>query len=132
LEDKTGYPKAYFFGAIGLMLTFVLALLSGGKLFVNLAGFVYPAYMSFKSLEASSDNANVEWLTYWVVFSFFEIVESLAGFFVGMIPFYFWFKIAATVYLWHPQTKGAASFYAQVLRPLMLPYLEVDKPQKKD
>jgi receptor expression-enhancing protein 5/6 len=130
IEDKTGYPKAFFFLAIALVGSGILTLVGGAKLMVDLTGFVYPAYMSFKSMDSGSQD-DTQWLTYWVVFSFLSIVESLMGFLVVLIPFYFWIKIGIIVWMYYPATRGAQVIYDQALRPLLLPYLEMDKPTNK-
>jgi receptor expression-enhancing protein 5/6 len=131
LEIKTGQPKAYFFLAGAALILALSILVAGGKLIVDLCGFVYPAYMSLKSLEANNDD--VQWLTYWVVFSTYYIIESFLGPVVKLIPMYFYIKIAIIVYLYHPSTKGATLIYQQAIRPLLLPYLEADKgASKKD
>jgi receptor expression-enhancing protein 5/6 len=129
LEIKTGQPKALFFLAGVALLVGLSVLLAGGKLIVDLCGFVYPAYMSFKSLEANNDET--QWLTYWVVFSTYSIAESFLAPLVSMIPFYFWIKIGLIVYMYHPATKGALTIYQQALRPLLLPYLDADKTTSK-
>lgn len=131
LEEKTGYSKVVFFVAGSLVLSALLTLVGGSKLIIDLIGFVYPAYMSFKSMDAGSVD-DTQWLTYWVVFSFLSIIESFMSFIVNLIPFYCWIKIAGIIYLWHPQSRGAQALYEQVLRPFFLPYLEMDKaPTKK-
>jgi len=126
LEEKTGYPKVYFFMGFMLLLFGFLTLIGGAKLIVDLVGFVYPAYMSFKSMD-SGNHDDTQWLTYWVVFAGFSMMESFCGWFVSWIPFYYAFKIAAIVYLWHPSTRGAQMLYKQFLRPALVPYLDVDK-----
>lgn len=97
LEGKTGYPKSWFLVAGGAVLTLFLVLLGGAKLIVDLLGFVYPAYMSFKSMDTGNHTDNTQWLTYWVVFSFGSIVEHIFSFVVAFIPMYYWFKIAAVI-----------------------------------
>ena len=130
LEEKTGYPKVYFFLGGLFLVSSILTAVGGAKLIVDLVGFVYPAYMSFKSMDSGNQD-DTQWLTYWVVFSCFSIVESFMGFVVALIPFYFWIKIAAIIYMWHPTTRGAQTIYEQFLRPIMLPYLDSDKATTK-
>lgn len=130
LEDKTGYPKVYFALAILFLLSTFLTVLGGAKLVVDLVGFVYPAYMSFKSMDSGSDD--VQWLTYWVVFSFLSIIESFLGFVVAIIPFYYWIKVFGIVYLYYPSTRGAETLYEQILRPLLLTHLDTDKSKKAE
>ena len=97
---------------------------------VDLVGFVYPAYMSFKSMDANNGE-DTQWLTYWVVFASFSIVEGMAGFLTRLIPFYYLTKAGFILWLYHPQTMGAQSIYAGVIRPVMLPYLESGESTKK-
>ena len=107
------------------MITALLTVVGGAKLLVDIVGFVYPAYMSFKSMDSAAVTGDdTQWLTYWVVFSFLTIFESVLGFLTALIPLYYWFKIAALVWMWHPSTRGAQTIYEQVLRPLVVPHLE--------
>ena len=100
VEQTTGYPAAWFFVAAVGLVTSILTLMGGVKLLVDLVGFLYPAYMSFKALESSS-NEDTQWLTYWVVFSFVFITESIFSFVVKLIPFYYWLKAAGIVVRTH-------------------------------
>ena len=132
LEEKTGQPKAFFFFGFVLFISGFLTFVGGAKLIVDLVGFVYPAYQSFKSMDSGSQD-DTQWLTYWVVFSFMSIFESLFGVIVNLIPFYFWIKIAVIIWMYYPTTRGAEVIYEQGLRPLLLPYLDMAaaKPTKK-
>ena len=130
LENKTGYPKAIFFILISTLLTGILTLVGGTTLLVDLLGFVFPAYQSFKSIDSGSKD-DTQWLTYWVVFSAMTITESVAGFLTNLIPFYLGIKCAIIVWMWYPTTNGAKVIYVQVLRPLLLPYLEAGSSTKK-
>ena len=50
-------------------------------------GFVYPAYCSIKALESTVKNDDTQWLTYWVVFAAFSVVEYFADFIAGWVGF---------------------------------------------
>jgi receptor expression-enhancing protein 5/6 len=130
VEEQTGYSKVFFFVPAVLVIFSVLFLTGGAKLVVDLVGFLYPAYMSFKSMDSGSED-DTQWLTYWVVMSFFSIFEELFAFVVVMIPFYYFIKIAITVWMYYPSTMGAKIIYEQGLRPLLLPYLGEAAPTKK-
>ena len=41
--------------------------------------FAYPAYCSIKALETLNEQDDKKWLTYWVVFAFFSVLEFFAG-----------------------------------------------------
>lgn len=114
VEKKTGYPKAYFFTAGAILLTALISAVGGMKLISDLIGFLYPAYMSFKAIESSETVDDTQWLTYWVVFAKFSILESVAGFLVEWIPFYYVIKILFFTWLFHPKFMGAAMVYKQI------------------
>jgi receptor expression-enhancing protein 5/6 len=112
-----------------LVSTFILGF-GGLKLVTDLVGFLYPAYMSFKSMESSPkgvpDDAT-QWLTYWVIFSSLTVIEGLFTFIVNLIPFYHVIKMGLIIWLYHPKTTGAEVIYNQIVRPKILPHLEGGK-----
>ncbi|PSN41000.1 hypothetical protein C0J52_16056 [Blattella germanica] len=62
------------------------------QLFCNIIGFLYPAYCSIKALESPNKDDDTKWLTYWVVFAFFSIVEYFSNILLSWFPFYWLFK----------------------------------------
>ena len=78
LEQRTQVPKAY--AAIGsiVLLGFLLLVNSFASPVSNLIGWGLPAYLSFKAIESPGVQDDVQWLTYWVVFGFFNFLESFA------------------------------------------------------
>lgn len=65
------------------------------------------------------EQANLR-LTYWVVFGFFNFIESFVSVVLYWFPFYYTFKTLAIVWLVLPQTQGAKLVYHKLLRPLFL------------
>ena len=47
--------------------------------FLYASRFLYPAYWSIKALETSDLKDDRKWLTYWVVFAFFSVLEYFSG-----------------------------------------------------
>jgi hypothetical protein len=47
------------------------------------AGFLYPAYASYKCIKARSAREVCRWLMYWVVMAMFTIAEFPADIFVS-------------------------------------------------
>ena len=103
LEQRTQVPKAYT--VIGA-LTFVIILHTFNSLAApvsNLVGWGLPAYLSFKAIESPSQHDDVQWLTYWVVFGFFNFLESFAlRIVLYYFPWYFAFKSLFIVWLQLP------------------------------
>ena len=93
----------------------------GASYITCLIGVAYPAFMSFLALESGNDEENKQWLTYWVVFGIFNIVDQFAGFILRFIPFYYFLKLAFLVFLFHPKTLGATYVYNHYLREAIRP-----------
>ncbi|CRK46307.1 hypothetical protein BN1723_007005, partial [Verticillium longisporum] len=88
------------------------------NLLTNLAGFVIPCYYSIDALFTHNTNDDTQWLTYWVVFSFFTIVESLVNV-VYWFPFYFVFKFVFLLWLSLPVFRGAEIIFHSFMAPML-------------
>ncbi|KAJ3565632.1 hypothetical protein NP233_g7507 [Leucocoprinus birnbaumii] len=120
LEQRTQIPKTYaVLGA--LFLISVLHLINPLAAPVsNLVGWGLPAYLSFKALESPSPHDDVQWLTYWVVFGFFNFIESLAiRVLLYYVPWYYAFKTIFIVWLQLPAFRGAQTTYFTLLKPVL-------------
>lgn len=96
-------PKAYaFIGAVTLLtlLHFVNALAAPVS---NLIGWGLPAYLSFKALESPGNDDDAQWLTYWIIFGFFNFAEGFAlRALLYYFPWYFSFKTLFILWLQLP------------------------------
>ena len=78
----------------------------------------YPTFKSFLALEAKDSKIQQkQWLTYWVIFGLFNIIDQFAGFILHYIPFYYFLKLCFLVALFHPMTNGATVFYEWYIAP---------------
>merc|ERR1711918_241055 len=125
LQDKTGVKKLYLSAAIAAFVVIFILFGFGAGLLCNFVGFVYPAYASFKSLEAQNTNDDRLWLTYWVVYSCFCLTEGFLEYILFWVPFYYPIQLAFLFFLFLPQTKGARKLYEQFLRPALKPYVSM-------
>ena len=80
---------------LGLVLFLALYLVVGigQQLVSNVVGFLYPAYCSMKAIETKQKDDDTKWLTYWVVFAVFTIVEYFSDTIVGWFPVYWLAKV---------------------------------------
>jgi receptor expression-enhancing protein 5/6 len=85
----------------------------------SLVGFVYPAFKSFQSIETKLKGDDAQWLSYWVIFSFFTVIENFADMILYWIPFYYAFKMAFLLWAMLPQTKGAKFLYDEFLKDFL-------------
>lgn len=79
-------------GGVGLC---VLYLIFGyaAQVLCNIIGVAYPAYISIKAIESHTKADDTKWLTYWVLYAVFSIIEFFSGFLTKFIPFYWLLKV---------------------------------------
>mmetsp|Transcript_6362 Transcript_6362/g.10462 ORF Transcript_6362/g.10462 Transcript_6362/m.10462 type:complete len:194 (-) Transcript_6362:234-815(-) len=119
LEDQTQVPKEYLSlgGAFLLLLTIIFGLTA--HTISSIVGFLYPALKSFQALEHRASGDVTQWLIYWVVYSFFSIIEVFVETLLYWIPFYYAFKVAFLLWAMLPQTRGAKFLYDSFLKDFL-------------
>jgi len=124
-EVKTGIKRKYLlvvllFG-LGLYMVYGFA----AQLLCNIVGFLYPAYRSIKALESPNKDDDTKWLTYWVVFALFSIIEYFSDILLHWFPFYWLFKCAFHIWCFLPiANNGSVVIYNRVIRPYFLKHQE--------
>jgi receptor expression-enhancing protein 5/6 len=112
VEQHTQVPKAYaFIGAVNFLtfLHFFNALAAPAS---NLIGWGLPAYLSFKALESPGHDDDAQWLTYWVIFGFFNFAEGFAlRALLYYFPWYFSFKTLFILWLQLPVFRVSTRYY---------------------
>jgi receptor expression-enhancing protein 5/6 len=122
LSAKTGVPikSLMQYTLVGAVVLVMLGI--GQSYITNIIGVAYPAFMSFMALESEGLDDDKQWLTYWVCFGAFNIVDQFAGLILRIIPFYFFLKCGFLVYLMHPSFLGATQVYNSLILPRMNEY----------
>ncbi|KOS18040.1 Protein yop-1 [Escovopsis weberi] len=118
LEKQLGFPKVYAVVGAGALYFFLIILNIGGQLLTNIAGFVIPGYYSVGALFSKGKEDDTQWLTYWVVFAFFTVIESLISI-VFWLPFYYVFKFIFLLWLSLPMFRGADVLFRNFLAPTL-------------
>lgn len=112
-------PKEYLVSGGGLILAITILWGVGMASLCGMVGFLYPAFKSFQAIETKSKGDDTQWLVYWVIFSFFQIIEVFVDVLLYWIPFYYAFKLAFLLWLMLPQTKGATFMYEAFLKDFL-------------
>ena len=122
VESATGLmkPQILQYGLISSVLLVMLGV--GQSIITTLIGVVYPAFASFIALETEEKEDDKQWLTYWVCFGFFQIIDCFGGIILQFIPFYFFLKVAFMVWLFHPKTMGALWLYNNYMQAYVKKY----------
>ena len=126
IEGITGVNRVYMFFVFVAVLALWLVFGFAGQLVCNLTGFVYPAYVSISAIESSRKDDDTKWLTYWVVYAIFSIVEFFADIIVGWFPMYWLTKCVFMVWLMLPtDLNGSMVIYNRIIKPYYLKHHSV-------
>ncbi|KAI1126042.1 TB2/DP1, HVA22 family-domain-containing protein [Nemania abortiva] len=118
LEKQSSVPKVYAVIGVATLYFFFIVFNIGGQLLTNFAGFVIPGYYSLAALFSTSKADDTQWLTYWVVFAFFTVIESLISV-VYWFPFYYTFKFVFLLWLSLPTFGGAQLIFRSFMQPML-------------
>jgi len=91
----------------------------GANTLCSFIGFIYPAYQTILAIENKNKGDDVQWSVYWVLYSFFSLIETYQNFILYWIPFYFAFKLAFLLWAMLPQTRGAKFLYDSSLKDFL-------------
>ena len=116
IKEKTGIDGIY---VVLFLLVCVILVYLGifGTLITNMVGTLYPGFSTIKTMEKNPSKKK-EWLTYWVVFGFFIIVDMFSGIIMKIIPFYFVLKILFLIWMFLPGSSGCYLVYYYVILKL--------------
>ena len=121
LYKKTHIRPVYFFYILVVCLLFIVVGFFDKYLTILIAT-VYPLYISLKTLQSKIGEEKADggiydeedkkkdvtqWLSYWVVYSLFINFESIFGFVLKYIPFYFFIKVIFLLFCFLPQYQLA-------------------------
>ncbi|GME92488.1 unnamed protein product [Ambrosiozyma monospora] len=78
------------------------------------------------ALRTTTGKDDTRLLTYWVVFSFLNVIEFWSSAILYWIPSYFLVKTFFLIYLSSPVTNGAEKVYKAAIKPLSDKLIPVD------
>ena len=90
---------------------------------ISLIAFTYPAIQSIRSLEEKQNQE--KWLTYWVVYGVFNIVEFFSDILLSWFPLYFFIKTAFLIWCMAPiKLNGSIIIFKMIILPFFILHKE--------
>lgn len=127
MERQFGIPKSYgLIGCLGVYVLLIFMNIGGiGQLLANFATLVIPGYYSLQALETRTTDDDTHYLSYWVVYACFSVIEFWSKAILYWVPFYWVFKTVFFLYLGLPHFGGARVVYQHVIRPFSVKVLGI-------
>lgn len=119
LVDVTGI-KPFYMLLVFLLVSacFVAFEFPGSMLLIHVIGVTYPCWCSIMALETTETiEDDKKWLTYWMVFNMFTLVDGGFKWITNYIPFFLLIRLFIIIWLQSPTSEGALHVYRKVVRP---------------
>ena len=103
LAAKTKLKEGYILLGIIIVVPIIVLVTMGATILTLFISVIYPGYQSIKALQTKdNDDDDKQWLSYWTIYGAFTLFESVFGFILDYIPYFFWFKIGLVFWMFLP------------------------------
>ena len=120
IVENYNIDKKIQFGLISAISLYYLAFGIFVKYLSIIVSLLYPVFKTFLTLESDkADSLRKKWLTYWMVNALLISIETIAWFFVTIIPMYYLLKIFFVYWLTSPKTNGCLYIYNNLIEPYL-------------
>jgi len=119
LSKKHGFNTGLPVAAVMFVSGIILMLLQGWQILVLSLTVLYPGLHSIRAIESPEKDDDKIWLTYWMIFGIFNVLETFFGFVFYFIPYWEWIRLGLFVFLLLPQFNGAQVVYESFIRDFL-------------
>ncbi|KAK8803388.1 hypothetical protein WA158_001082 [Blastocystis sp. Blastoise] len=130
IKEKVHCRLSFIILGLVAILSISSVISLGAALLVNVIAIAYPAICSIKALESSNKDDDSKWLTYWIIFALFSLVESFGYFILKYSHFYYPIKCVFLFVCYYPQTNFAQIIYEKYVTVYLIPLIQ--KYEKRD
>lgn len=132
LQIKSGIQKKRLLFAFLVSFTFIFFNIFA-KYFSYILTTFLPIVWTLKAIEYKESEEDKQWITFWILYSAFMLVDMLSGFITIYLPFYFFIRTLVVLWLYLPNFKGALYVYKTFIIkiPNLIPRNENDTLKKE-
>ena len=110
-----GAPVFFVFMLTIIFMTYAY----GWLILVTALTIIYPSLRSIRAIQTPEGADDKTWLTYWMVFGTFVVLETFVGFLLEMLPYWHMLRMVFFIWLLLPYFNGAEVLYTKVMKPLL-------------
>ena len=114
--DKAGVAPGMAVAGIAGLLVVIGVIVKGYDILIAAMTVVYPMWCSVLAIEDEDTQTTNTWLTYWTIYSLFNVVELFFGFILDFIPYFWVIRLGFFFYLMSPTLNGARTIYDSFLK----------------
>ncbi|KAG8184770.1 hypothetical protein JTE90_019366 [Oedothorax gibbosus] len=119
IERWSGIP-AHVFITVTTICVLIFLMFSSGPFFIlNILLSMYPAYQTFKALEAEDTDKCFEWLKFWIVFAIYHGVENIGDRLMWWMPGYGILKFVFLTWCSIPVEHNGTSFVFKYIHMIL-------------
>jgi len=119
LSKKLEVNSGLLLGAIMLVASLVFMILEGWAIMITILTVIYPALKSINAVQSKADSDDKVWLTYWMLYGLFNVLDTFLGWFFSFIPYWTWLRLGFFLFLILPQFNGAHYVYTNFLQKFL-------------
>merc|ERR1711998_57303 len=119
VSSKTGVDTYILVWASGIVAVGCVLMGWGVNLASTLIGFLYPCYASIKALDSQDPAVSRKWLTYWIAYGCFNVLECCADYVLYWLPFYNAIKIGFLLFLMMERFQGSTLIVTKAIQPAL-------------